>query len=61
MSAAETVYIGDSEVDVKTAQNAGVDAVLVSWGFRSRQVLLASGAKVIVDAPKELEAILSKK
>ena len=58
VSAAETVYIGDSEVDVKTAKNAGVDAVLVSWGFRSRKALLASGAKVIVDAPKELQELV---
>ncbi len=35
----ETVYVGDSEVDVQTAKNAGVDAILVDWGFRDRAVL----------------------
>ncbi len=58
VAANEAVYIGDSEVDVLTAKNAGLDAVLVSWGFRTREVLLESGAKVIVDTPEELEALL---
>ena len=34
------VYIGDSEVDIKTAQNANMDCIAVSWGFRDRQRLL---------------------
>ncbi len=58
VAAAEAVYIGDSEVDIKTAKNAGLDAILVSWGFRSREALLESGAKVIADTPKELEALI---
>ena len=58
VTAAETVYIGDSEVDIATARNAGLDAILVSWGFRTREALLACGAKVIVDTPEELEALL---
>ncbi|MBQ9802728.1 MAG: HAD family hydrolase [Clostridia bacterium] len=58
VSAAETVYVGDSEVDVQTAANAGVDAVLVSWGFRTPAVLLANGAKTVVDTTDELQAAL---
>jgi len=54
----EAVYIGDSEVDVKTAANSGIDAILVSWGFRSKQTLIDAGAKVIVDTPEELLAQL---
>ena len=58
VDAADAVYIGDSDVDVKTAANAGLDAILVSWGFRSREQLLANGAKVIADTPKELQALI---
>ncbi len=38
------VYVGDSEVDILTANNAGMDCILVSWGFRSRDELIKSGA-----------------
>ena len=55
---AQTVYIGDSEVDIKTAANVGIDAVLVSWGFREPSFLREQGATVIVDTAKELEAAL---
>ena len=48
------VYVGDSEVDVATARNAGLPIIAVSWGFRSRQQLAAAGAAVIVDDPREL-------
>ena len=45
------VYIGDSEVDVKTAQNAGLDGIFVLWGFRDRDTLLREGADVLVSSP----------
>ncbi len=48
------VYIGDTEVDIETAKNAGVDYICVSWGFRDKQELQAAGATIIVDAPEEL-------
>lgn len=48
------VYIGDSEVDVATAKNAGMDCISVSWGFRSEEQLLDAGAKTIVRSPDEL-------
>lgn len=50
----EAVYVGDSEVDIQTAQNAGIDMIGVSWGYRSRKFLLSSGAKHIVDTPEEI-------
>lgn len=53
-----TVYIGDSEVDVQTAKNAGVGLVAVSWGFRGREHLAASGAAHIADNVEELESLL---
>lgn len=39
------VYVGDSDVDILTARNAGMDSILVSWGFRSREFLLEHGAQ----------------
>ena len=50
----EAVYIGDSEVDLLTAENAGTDCVAVSWGFRSRDFLEAHGAARIADDPAAL-------
>ena len=51
-------YVGDSEVDVMTAVNAGLELVCVAWGFRSTEQLEAAGAEVIADSPAELLAIL---
>ncbi|MGM9521899.1 MAG: HAD family hydrolase [Oscillospiraceae bacterium] len=50
----ESVFIGDSEVDIKTAAAAGVDCISVSWGFRTREQLEAAGAALIVDKPSGL-------
>ena len=55
---AETVYIGDSDVDVLTAQNAGVDALFVSWGFRDATFLQAHGAIRIFDTAEALAAAI---
>ena len=44
-----TVYIGDSEVDLQTAQNAALPCISVSWGFRDRDVLEQAGATCICD------------
>ena len=45
----DVVYIGDSEVDIMTAQNTGIDCISVTWGFRGRERLEKLGAKVIAD------------
>ena len=45
----ETVYIGDSDVDVRTAHAAGVRCVSVTWGFRDRDELVAAGAETFAD------------
>lgn len=50
----EAVYIGDSEVDIQTANNADMDCIAVEWGFRDREVLVESGAKKIVSTTEEL-------
>ena len=48
------VYVGDSEVDVATARNAGLPLIAVSWGFRGREALAAAGAEHIVDSAAEI-------
>lgn len=53
-----TLYVGDSEVDKLTADNAGIDCALVSWGFRSREVLEALRPTVLIDRPEELRIFL---
>ncbi len=53
-----TVYIGDSEVDIQTAQNAGVECISVTWGFKDKEFLIENGATVLVDTPKELLSVL---
>jgi len=52
------VYIGDSEVDGQTAANAKMACVLVSWGFRSREVLEKFEHLAIIDDPKRFLEIL---
>lgn len=49
-----TLYVGDSAIDVQTARAAGVDCASVTWGFRTRNELLASGAALLVDTPQAL-------
>lgn len=48
------VYVGDSEVDIATARNAGLPLIAVGWGFRGRTALEAAGAETVIDAPDEL-------
>lgn len=47
-----TIYIGDSDVDILTAQNAGIPCISVSWGFRDREFLMAHGAANIAASPE---------
>ena len=49
-----TVYVGDSEVDVQTAKNAGLDCICVTWGFRDKDFLRETGAEIFVDEPSEI-------
>lgn len=54
----ECVYIGDSEVDLETAKNAGVECISVDWGYKDEEFLLAHGAKKIAHTPAELLDII---
>ena len=49
-----SIYIGDSEVDIQTAKNAGIPCISVLWGFKDRKFLEDSGATVIVESMEEL-------
>ena len=49
------VYVGDSEVDIQTARNCGMDYIGVSWGFRGREKLLSIDPKAtVVDRAEEI-------
>ena len=50
----QCIYIGDSEVDIATAKNAGVPCISVTWGFRDRAQLLQAGAIRLCDRPNAL-------
>ena len=50
----ETLFVGDSNVDIRTAKNGGLTGCGVLWGFRTRRELEAEGADYIVDTPARL-------
>lgn len=52
------VYVGDSEVDIATAQNARMDCITVTWGFRTRKEQELAGATTFVDSPEEIIPLL---
>lgn len=55
---AEVLYVGDSGVDMQTARNAGLTAVGVTWGFRSREELIENGADMLADLPIQILMML---
>lgn len=54
VDAKDAVYIGDSEVDIQTAANAGLDSIIVTWGFRDRAYLESQGGRRFADSPEEI-------
>ena len=56
----EAVYIGDSDVDIMTARNSGLDEILVDWGFRSREFLKEHSAKRIVSSTDEVYKLITE-
>ena len=54
------VYIGDSEVDIQTARNAGMDEIIVAWGFRKAEELAPHGPKRVAEDPQALFAALTE-
>ena len=56
----EAVYVGDSEVDIATARNAGMDCIAVEWGFRTREEQEAAGGNQFIRVPAELKKYIAK-
>lgn len=56
----DCVYVGDSDVDAQTAQNAGVPCILVSWGFKDRAFLETLGAYAIADSAPDVRWLVEK-
>ncbi|MGM9663796.1 MAG: HAD family hydrolase, partial [Eubacteriales bacterium] len=62
----EALYVGDSDVDILTAKNAGLDCVSCTWGFRPRNFLLTEREKILgkadprmmIDSPSELFSVM---
>lgn len=54
VSASESVYVGDTDVDIETAKNAGMDVISVSWGFRTRAEIEGYSATMIADKPSDI-------
>lgn len=50
----KVLYIGDSEIDIKTGKNAGITSVGVSWGYRDPSLLSSEGADIVVASPEDL-------
>lgn len=54
----ETVYIGDSEIDIQTAKNAGIACIAVDWGFRKRALLETLSPAYLVSDPNEIVKLI---
>ena len=59
VNANECVWIGDSAVDIESADNFGCECIAVTWGFRSRESLLEHDPDYIIDDPKDILKILN--
>lgn len=57
---ADCIYLGDSDVDMKTALGAGMFPVGAVWGFRGREELEKAGAALLLETPTELLAYLDR-
>ena len=58
MKKEQAVYVGDSDVDIQTASNAGLPCISVTWGFRDEEFLLEHGAWRPIKTPLELLYLL---
>lgn len=53
-----SVYVGDSEVDVATAKNSGMECIAVAWGFREKKEQVEAGARIFAESPEEVPDIV---
>lgn len=54
----KSLYVGDSDVDILTARNAGIDCLSVTWGFKTVEFLSQFGATKMIDAPSQMLKII---
>lgn len=52
------IYVGDSEVDIQTAENSNLPCISVLWGFKDKDFLVKNGAKYIAQTPKDIISII---
>lgn len=57
----EAVYVGDSDVDIRTAANAGLPCISVTWGFRDVDFLRKNGAEITADTPQQVYDIVMER
>lgn len=50
----DAIYVGDSEVDLEAAANAGIPCISVAWGFKGRKFLEEQQAEIIIETPAEI-------
>ena len=55
----ETMFVGDTSVDMQTGKNLGAYTVGVLWGFREKEELIKSGADIVVSKPHEIKEIVN--
>ena len=53
-----TLFVGDSDVDLETAQSVGMDCMLVSWGFRDEEALAELAPRYLIRDPAEMPALI---
>jgi len=58
LSPSQILYVGDSDIDMKTGVTAGMYTVGVLWGFRPKEELQKSGAKTLIEKPQELLVLI---
>jgi phosphoglycolate phosphatase len=60
LSQNEVIFIGDSDVDMMTATNANINSIGVTWGYRSKEILIKHKANYIIDEPKDIIKIINE-
>ncbi len=58
VSPQQTLFVGDSDVDIKTGVNAGMISIGAGWGFRGERELVQAGANIVLDTPADLVSLL---
>jgi phosphoglycolate phosphatase len=59
LAPSDSIFVGDSEVDIETAVSSGCFPLGVSWGYRSRETITQAGARLIIEKPEELLGLLA--